>query len=234
MVLALRARMAELRTIFEIGQKISAGVDFEETLMYILSAIHDVIPYDMAELGFYDEKENHMVVRAAANYVSAIGEDAITYYEPETAHFYDVNEGILARLVEKRSALLIANMQEDQDLEIGAERKWGGTEAKSYLGVVLKAKNKVIGSIELVSGQPDKFDDDNSRLLTSIAVQAAIEVQNAQEVHEREQRLAQQIQQMDIVIDKDKQSEQVDDIINSNFFKSVQEKARKARKGNQE
>jgi GAF domain-containing protein len=134
--------------------------------------------------------------------------------------------------VEKRSALLIANMQEDEDLEIGAERKWGGTQAKSYLGVVLKAKNKVIGSIELVSSQPNKFDEDNSRLLTSIAVQAAIEVQNAQEVQEREQRLAQQIQQMDIIIDKDKQSEQVNDIVRSDFFKIVQEKAKNARKEN--
>jgi sensor histidine kinase YesM len=87
MVLALRARMAELRTIYEIGQKISAGVDFEETLLYILSAIHDVIPYDMAELGFYNEEDSCMVVRAAANYESAEGEDAISYYEPETARF---------------------------------------------------------------------------------------------------------------------------------------------------
>ena len=154
--------------------------------------------------------------------------------EPETARFYDVNEGILSRLVEKRSALLIADMQEDQDLEIGAERKWGGKEAKSYLGVVLKAKGKVIGSIELISSQPNKFDEDNSRLLSSIAVQAAIEVQNAQEVQKREQRLAQQIQQMDIVIDKDKQSEQIDDIVGSSFFKEVQDKAKDARKGKQE
>jgi GAF domain-containing protein len=188
----------------------------------------------MAELGFYDEKENRIVVRAAADYISVEGEEAIYYFEPETAPFYDVDKGLLARLVKKGTALLIADMQEDEDLELGAERKWGGAQAKSYLGVLLKSKNKVIGSIELVSGQPNKFDEANSRLLTSIAVQAAIEVQNAQEVQEREQRLAQQIQQMDIIIDKEKQSEQVDDIVKSNFFKMVQEKARNARKDNQE
>ena len=159
-------------------------------------------------------------------------EEGVSESDPNM--WIDALEILFSRLVEKRSALLIANMQEDQDLEIGAERKWGGVEAKSYLGVVLKAKRKVIGSIELVSAEANQFDEDNSRLLTSIAVQAAIEVQNAQEVQEREQRLAQQIQQMDIVIDKEKQSEQVDDIVRSDFFETVREKARNARKANQE
>jgi GAF domain-containing protein len=82
----------------------------------------------------------------------------------------------------------------------------------------------------LVSHQPGKFTEDNSCLLTSIATQAAIEVQNAQEIQVREQRLAQQIQQMDIVIDKDKQAQQVAQITDSDFFQLVQDKARNARK----
>ena len=230
MVLALRARIADLRTIYEISQEISAGVELEETLVYILRSIHNVIPYDVAELGFYQEEEKRMVIRASANYLESGSEDSIAYYEPETARFYDVDEGILARLVKEKGALLITAMQTDQDLEIGAERKWGSNAVRSYLGVALKAKNKVIGSIELVSHQPGKFTEDNSCLLTSIATQAAIEVQNAQEIQVREQRLAQQIQQMDIVIDKDKQAQQVAQITESDFFQLVQDKARNARK----
>jgi GAF domain-containing protein len=230
MVMALRARMAELQTIYEIGQEISAGVELEETLRYILASIRGVIPYEMAELGFFDQAKNRMIIRAAADINATEEKDVVSYYEPETARFYDVNEGILARLVKEGSALLIANMTEDADLEFGAERKWGGSGAKSYLGVVLKTKNKVVGSIELVSSEPYKFDQDNCRLLTSIAAQAAIEVQNAQELQEREQRLARQIQQMDIVIDKDKQKQQINDIIETKFFQVVQKKAKEVRK----
>jgi HAMP domain-containing protein len=138
MVMALRARMAELQTIYEIGQEISAGVELEETLRYILASIRGVIPYEMAELGFFDQAKNRMIIRAAADINATEEKDVVSYYEPETARFYDVNEGILARLVKEGSALLIANMTEDADLEFGAERKWGGSGAKSYLGVVLK------------------------------------------------------------------------------------------------
>ena len=230
MVLALRARIADLRTIFEISQEISAGVGIDETLSYILGSIHNVIPYDLAEIGFYDKPTNCMVIRAAANYMTSGHENTISYYEPEIAHSYNIDDGILARLMKAKGAVLSANMQTDEDLEIGAERKWGTDEAKSYLGVLLKAKNRVIGSIELVSNKPNKFTEDNSRLLTSIAAQAAIEVQNAQEIQEREKRLAEQIQQMDIVIDKDKKSQQVAHILESNFFKNLQDKAQNARK----
>ena len=226
MVVALRARMAELRTIYEIGQEISAGVEFDETLKYILSAIHNVIPYDMAELGFYDGDNKQIIVRTDADYVSSRVEK-IVYYEPETARIYDVDKGVLARLLETGSALLISDYQEDQDLEVDAVRKWGGGKARSYLGVLLKAKGKVIGSIELVSTQPNTFNEDNSRLLTSIAVQAAIEVQNAKDIQERERLLEQQILNMEIVIDDDKQNQQVEAITSREFFKDLQAQKRK-------
>ena len=226
MVVALRARMAELQTIYEIGQEISAGVEFDETLKYILAAIHHVIPYDMAELGFYDGDHKKIIVRTDADFVSSRAEK-IMYYEPETARIYDVDKGVLGRLLEAGLALLISDYQEDQDLEVDAERKWGGGKARSYLGVLLKAKGEVIGSIELVSTQPNTFTEDNSRLLTSIAVQAAIEVQNAKDIQERERLLEQQILNMDIVIDQDKQNQQVEAITSREFFKDLQAQKRK-------
>jgi transcriptional regulator with GAF, ATPase, and Fis domain len=227
MVVALRARIAELRTIFEISQEISAGVEFDETLQYILAAIHNVIPYDLAELSFYDEANRQMVVRATANYLQSDGEDAIAYYEPEIARTYPVDEGTLARLFSQGSALLVPDMKSDDDLDAGTLEKWDApSPPRSYLGVVLRSKNKVFGALELVSTQPDKFTEDNSRLLTSIATQAAIEVQTVQEIQAREQRLAQQIQRMDIVIDKSKTTQQVEHIVTSDFFQEIQEKAK--------
>jgi len=218
MVVALRARMAELQTIYEIGQEISAGVDFEETLKYILASIHKVIPFDMAELAFYEERTREMVVRADADFISPNRENNILYYEPETARIYDIDQGVMARLVSRGSVLLIPNMTGDQDIEVGAERKWDNDDAKSYLGVALKAKGKVIGSIELVNREPYQFDEDNARLLASIAVQAAMEVQKAKDIQDREYLLEQQILNMDIVIDQEKQDQQVQAITSRGFF----------------
>ncbi len=234
MVMALRARMAELQTIYEIGQEISAGVDFEDTLKYILSSIRKVIHYEMAELSFYVESQRQMMVRTDADFVSDDRDHDIMYYEPETARIYDIDKGIMARLVSRGSALLVANMTEDQDLEAGDERKWKDDDAKSYLGVILKAKSKVIGSIELVNREPYQFDEDNARLLSSIAVQAAIEVQNALDIQERERQLEQQILNMDIVIDQEKQDQQVEAITDDEFFQELVEMKKEEPKAEEE
>ena len=223
MVLSLRARMAELRTIYEIGQEISTGVGLEETLEYILTAINNVIPYDAAELCFYDAATKQMVVRAAAN------ADGVRYYEPEIARFYASDQGFLAYLRRTGKVLSIDDMKADLEIEPDPMRKWSDIEPRSYLGVALRAKGKVIGAIELVSTRISSFDEDNRRLLESIAVQASIEVQNAQEVQEREQRLSQQIQQMDVVIDKDKQKQQIAAIEETDFFEDALKKAKQAR-----
>jgi transcriptional regulator with GAF, ATPase, and Fis domain len=168
-------------------------------------------------------------VRATANYLKSDGDDAIAYYEPEIARTYPVDEGTLARLLSQGGALLLPDMKSDDDLDAGTLDKWDAATPRSYLGVVLKSKSKVLGALELVSARPDTFTEDNSRLLVSIASQAAIEVQNVQEIQKREQRLAQQIQRMDIVIDKSKTTRQVEHIVTSDFFQEIQEKAKDIR-----
>jgi len=220
MVLALRSRMADLKAIYEIGQKISAGVDLDNKLNYILTAIDEVIPYDAAELCFHDETEKRLVVRAAASGGS------IEYLEPETARSHDAGHGYSVYLTQKGSVLLVPDTLEFNAAHIDPARKWMGTTPRSYLGVALKSKNEVIGAIELVSSQPNSFNDENRRLLESIAIQISIEVANAQEVQKRERQLEQQILNMDVVINKEKQAKQVEAITSRDFFKSLQEKAR--------
>ncbi|MBN1667143.1 MAG: GAF domain-containing protein, partial [Anaerolineales bacterium] len=223
MVMALRARMAELRTIYEIGQQIGASVELEDTLNYILESIRTVIPYDAAELCFYEADQRRMVARAAAD------DQGVRYYEPEVARFYPADQGFLAYLRRTGQALSISDLQGKLEIEPDPSRKWGEVEPRSYLGVALRAKGKVIGAIELVSQQVDNFSPDNRRLLESIAVQASTEVQNAQEVQERERRLSQQIQQMDIVIDGEKRQQQIAALEETEFFQEALRKARQAR-----
>ena len=88
------------------------------------------------------------------------------------------------------------------------------------MGVPLQIKGKNIGAIELVSKQPNGFDADKLRLLESIAMQAAIAIQNAQEVHTRENQLKQQIQALNIEIDEIKRAKQVGEIVESGVLQT--------------
>ncbi len=218
MVMSLRARVNELRTIYEIGTTISSSVDLRPTLYYLMKALSQVIPHDGAEICLYDKKNASMVMQMS------IGKDAGQTIA--TKQSYPI-KGYLAQLFE-RQTLLVEDVHSDETLqEENADRAWQRYKPHAYLGVPLVHKNEVIGTIELVSTQG--FTGDNLRILESIAIQAAIAIQNAQEVETREQELKQQIVQLRIEVDEVKKARQVSEIVESEYFQYLQQKAKDLR-----
>ena len=99
----------------------------------------------------------------------------------------------------------------------------------SYLGIPLIFNNIVIGTIELMSRKSNGFTQDNLRVLESIAIQAAVVVHNAQEVRQRETQLKAQITELRIEIDTAKRTKQVEEIVSTDFFQDLMQKASVAR-----
>ena len=110
-------------------------------------------------------------------------------------------------------------------------RTWTSLHPNSYVGVPLQVKGKTIGAIELVSKEQNGFDADKLRLLESIAMQAAIVIQNAQEVRTRENQLKRKIQELNIEIDEIKRAKQVGEIVESEYFKRLSAQASQLRAG---
>ena len=217
MVVALRARMAELRTIYEIGTTISSSVDLDETLNYIITTIKTVVPYDAAEIALYDKAANTMVRQIAAG-AQAKGNAS-----------YPVDASYIGLLMKQRSGILIADTRRFMEAPPPSSPTWESTRPLSYLGIPLIYNNAVIGTIELFSKQPDGFSQDNLRMLESIAIQAAVVVHNAQEVRQRESQLKAQITELKIEIDAAKRSKQVEEIVSTDFFQDLMQKASIAR-----
>ena len=219
MVVALRARMAELRTIYEIGTTISSSVDLDETLNYIITTIKTVVPYDAAEIALYDKSANAMVQHIAAGASVKSGASAS----------YPVDASYIGLLMKQRSGILISDTRRFMEAPPPNSPTWESTRPLSYLGIPLVYNNAVIGTIELFSKQPDGFSQDNLRMLESIAIQAAVVVHNAQEVRQRESQLKAQISELKIEIDAAKRSKQVEEIVSTDFFQDLMQKASIAR-----
>ena len=132
---------------------------------------------------------------------------------------YSKQQGFFSQLFKDREALLVPNIGEAEG-SLKDERSWSLIDPKSYLGIALREKGEVVGTIEMVSKKADKFDENNKRVLESISLQAAVAIANAREVKERERRL----KNMEIVVDETKVAEQVDEIINRDIFKDIQTK----------
>jgi GAF domain-containing protein/DNA-binding response OmpR family regulator len=174
-----RQRLAELATVNEVGQALSSQLDldtlielvgeqmrrtFEADIVYV--ALHDVIR-DEIDFAYYFENGER---RAQAP--MAFG------------------EGLTTRMIQTREPLLL-NRTGDWDA-IGIKRV--GAPAKSYLGVPIVAGDQAIGAISVQSTMIEgRFGESDARLLSTIAANVAVAIQNArlyQEAHRRADEMA--------------------------------------------
>jgi HAMP domain-containing protein len=70
---------------------------------------------------------------------------------------------------------------------------------------------------------PGRFSDETGKLAEVIEIMVG-------KVHQREEKLKKQVAELQIVIDEHKRQEQVSEIVDSDFFRDLQDKARKMRR----
>ncbi len=106
----------------------------------------------------------------------------------------------------------------------------------SLLAIPLKnVHNEVLGVLQLINARPAEsdqvipFDENLQQMMLSFSSLAVA----ALESYVREQSLRQEIQQLRIEIDVSKRQEQVDEIVESDFFQDLRSKARSLRQRNQ-
>ena len=109
-----------------------------------------------------------------------------------------------------------------------------GYHSRSFLTIPLKNNaNRVIGVLQLINAQNPEtheviaFDDDLRQMIESLSALATV----ALEVYIREQGLRKQIEQLRIEIDSTRKARQVAEITETDYFKDLQEKARRLRAG---
>lgn len=71
--------------------------------------------------------------------------------------------------------------------------------------------------------------ESSSRLRDEVATLASVFAMMVDKVREREHKLRQQVAELQIIVDEGKRKQQVDEIVDSEFFRNLQEKAREAR-----
>ena len=210
MVLALRARMAELQTIHDISHKIAASVDLTDTLSEIVDSLGNVIEFDAAEICLYDAKDKDLELYLTN--VEVMSDD-----ETVEKISYNPKKDFFPPLFADQDAMVVTNIEEYDKHTLTTPRSWDAYEPKAYLGIALRHGKKVVGTIEMVNSHLNGFSEDNSRIIESIALNAATAIHNAQEVKNRERRLM----NMEIVVDNERVDEELETVTGRDFFKSI-------------
>lgn len=173
------ARTAEeLAVINRINMSITAGLEMNQLLRTLHRQCLQVLPADIFYVALYDEQSGIVQIPL--------------YFEGEylSGLVFDVHttEGLINIVISSRRTLYLPDILEWRKPHLPLVSK-GGAPARSYVGVPLIARERVIGVLAVQSYQPNAYTRSQIRLLESIAVQAAIAIENAR-LYAEVQRLA--------------------------------------------
>ena len=169
--------------VAEVSRAIAASLDLSATLETILAGVGRVFLYHIAEITLWDEATQTLrPARYAGDpqYEREFTQAGAVHYTPD--------EGFSGWIATHRQPLLIGNVETFAEARPKLEEI--SLPFRSYMGVPLFADREFLGTLELISYKYDTYRPSDLALLTVIAGQAAVAIQNAHLFALQEKRVA--------------------------------------------
>jgi PAS domain S-box-containing protein len=175
-------------TLREVALLINASLDLDTVLDRILEQLAHVVDYDSTSLMLVEDDKLSM--RASRGF-----EETNQVLEIVS----DVADNTLFQeMAVSRRPILISDVKAD-----ARYRHWAGTTpVRSWIGVPLVVRGRVIGQLAVDKHQPNFYDEDDAELVLAFAHEAAIAIENAQLFDsERQQReIAESLQEVATIL----------------------------------
>lgn len=164
-----RLQAQEMATLFTVSRTLAASAEPEAIWKSIFEAVRWAVPYEGIEACLYDERTHclHTVMGGALEDLS-----------PLEGESYALGEAYTGWIAQHRVPLCIADVREEVDLRPKTVQ-FAGVEVRSYLGVPMILGERLIGTLEISSGQVDQYSEHHENLLVAVALQAAAAVERS-------------------------------------------------------
>jgi phosphoserine phosphatase RsbU/P len=168
-----------LATLYEVGKETSSILDLDELLQRLADIVKRVIDYEMFGILLLDEARDELVLRKAVNFGPGRERSRLP-----------AGEGLCGAAVRSREPVLVGDVRKDPRYVSLVP------ETRSELVVPLVHKDRVIGVLDLESPVLDRFNEEHVKVLTPLASQVAVAVENARllaEIRKNEARLSREL-----------------------------------------
>ena len=175
-----------LETLAEIGREMSSILDLDVLLTRIASLTKRVVDYRTFGILLLNEDTNVLEMKLA-----------VRYGEENASKSIKLGEGLVGWAAQHKEPVLVADVSKDPRYINLVE------DVRSELVIPMLIKERCIGVFDLESPELNAFTKDNKELLTLLASQAAVAIENArlyeqvsrnEERIEKELRFAQRVQ----------------------------------------
>jgi len=160
-----------LEAVNRVATAISSTIELENLLELIYEQLSKVTPSDTYYVGLYDSEEDVLEIHIMIDK----GERFPRFSLPR-------DKGWARWVIQNRQPLLIRHFSTGKDqtpiepIVIGYNQP-----SESWLGVPLLAGERTLGLIAIASYSPNAFDEGDKLLLSNVATQAALAVDNARQ-----------------------------------------------------
>jgi signal transduction histidine kinase/CheY-like chemotaxis protein len=172
-------RVKELMALNNVSQAVISTLDLDEILEIVTQQTAKILGVAAASVGLCDEKRGDLWFAAAS------GEAADFVVGRRLAS----GQGIMGWVAQNGRPLLIPDVSQDERYFSGFDQK-SGFSAQSILCVPLQARGKTIGAIEALNKHNGRFNDEDLRLMSLLAVPAATAIENAQLYQKAQEEIA--------------------------------------------
>ncbi len=178
----LEARVAgrtrELSALYAVTAVASRSLDHETVLSSSLQQVLAVMNCAHGMIHLWDDETETLKLAVHQRMPDSVLEDMQTI---------PCGEGLVGWVVEHGESLVLTDITSDSRIRLSSiiEKANG----RGYAGVPMHVKNRTIGVLSVIGAQERHFNDEEVRLLNSIADQVGVAVENAR-LYEQAERLA--------------------------------------------
>jgi GAF domain-containing protein len=162
--IALAERKRELEVLYDAALTVSGSLNVQEVLNSVLDAVCQHLPHQAAALFLLNDERTHLFIAADRGLNDDDREIQLAADGPVTA-----------RVLETGQPLLIADTDLEPDFDdLTTERR-----TRSAVIAPIRSRNDILGLILVSSGQATVYNANDLRMLSAVASQAGIAIQNA-------------------------------------------------------
>ncbi|NES83152.1 MAG: FHA domain-containing protein [Moorea sp. SIO2B7] len=208
----------KLKILLEVSKQLCAPDEPDQLLRKILDLLWEIMNLDRALILMVNEETGELERKTVKSKPGMLADEQFQFYSTKITNLVRNN----------REAILTSDARIDERFDNSYSIL--GQSIHASMCVPLKPHNEVIGVLYVDNlSMTAVYSEEDLEFLTALANQAAVIIHMAREFYKREQKLKKQVAQLKIQIDQAKKEQQVDEIVASDFFKRLQQKAKKLR-----
>jgi signal transduction protein with GAF and PtsI domain len=158
----------QFEALSKVSRSITSNLYLEDILKLIVTVSAEIMNSKICSLSLLDEKTNTLVLKATQSMSEA-------YNKKPPLH---IGEGIAGKVALENKPQVVFDITKKLEYKYKDIAKKEGL--RSLLSVPLSVKGRVIGVLNNYTSRPHKFTTEEIDILTSVANQAAIVIENSE------------------------------------------------------